>query len=124
MPNSDLGVIEEGDESDGFEWEWSEEDLPKLRAIVERSGTWVALPDKFELREWAVMQAFADEQSEPLASTLNRAIHGRGAFRAFRAVLDQAGRTESWYEFKHDHLVKVASAALEANGIPFKRGRV
>ncbi len=121
--NSDIGVLEEGDESDGLEWEWSPEDVTKLQEIAEGNDAWVSLPDKFEINEWEIMAAFSREQVEPLASTLSRAICGRGAFRAFRSVLDQVGRREDWYEFKHAWVVKLASEALSANGISYKRGR-
>ncbi len=121
--NSDMGVIEEGDETDGFEWEWSPEDVAKLREIAERDGKWIAMPDKFEIHEWTFMEAFADQQREPLSSNLQNAIRGRGAFRAFRAVLESVGRTEAWYQFKHDHLVELASATLREHNVPFKRGR-
>lgn len=123
VPNSDIGVIEEGDEADGFEWEWSSEDLAKLREIAERGDKWIAMPDKFKIHEWRIMEAFADQQRDPLSSNLQRAIRGRGAFRAFRSILESTGRVEEWYQFKHDYLVELASAVLREHNIPFKRGR-
>src|ERR1043166_6055866 len=70
---------------------WQVEWLPKLREISEGED-WVALPGKFEIHEWEIMRRFADRVSDDaLSDQLQRAIHGRGAFRMFRDTIERAG---------------------------------
>jgi hypothetical protein len=120
----DLGIIEDKlEEEEELEWPWEGEDLQKLRDIVE-TEKWVCFPSKSEVNEWRIMQRFAFEMPEPLSSSLEHAIHGSGAFRAFKSVLHGTGRIEAWYQFKHESLVRLVAEVLEIENIPFKRGRV
>lgn len=120
-PDCDVGAFEDGVEDDGLEWDWSDEDIEKLREIV-HTRQWICLPSKFEIHEWAIMKRFAGEKREPLFSHLQDALHGSGAFRSFRNVLERAGMTAAWYEYKHEHLVQLVAEVLEEENIPFKRG--
>lgn len=124
FPNHDVGIVEDGlEEEEEFEWDYPPEAIAQLREIVE-STHWITLPDKHDIHEWSIMQRFADSVPEPLSSNLNRAIHGRGAFRSFRNELDRSGRTQAWYDFKHEHLVALLSEILTDEDVPFRRGRV
>ena len=38
--------------------------------------------------------------------------------------LDRSGRTQAWYDFKHEHLVTLLSEILTDEDVPFRRGRV
>jgi hypothetical protein len=123
VPNHDIGVFEDGlEDEEELEWDCAEEELPKLREIASRTGAWIALPDKFEIHEWSIMERFAEEADEPMASKLDRAIHGRGAFRLFRSVLDDYGATEAWYKFKHEQLVELVASTLDDEKVPYRRG--
>lgn len=124
VPCADMLSIEDGaEDSDSFEWPWSPEELTKLREIA-AGDDWFALPDKFEIHEWSIMDRFTREVPEPLASKLSRAIHGRGAFRQFHDTLHECGGLDAWYEFKHEYLVKLVSDALTEEGVPFRRDGV
>jgi hypothetical protein len=119
----DLGIIEDGRENEEeFEWPWEGNGLQKLIEIV-TTDQWIRLPTKFDIHEWRIMQRFALHVPEPLSSSLDRAIHRSGAFRAFKSVLHRAGEADAWYEFKHNYLVRMLSDVLESENIPFKRGR-
>jgi hypothetical protein len=122
-PLADISAVENGaDDGESFDWPWSDDDLLKLREIVDGED-WVALPDKFEIHEWSIMERFSREAPEPLASELAHAIHGRGAFRNFRDLLHAHGAVDAWYEFKHEHLVGLVEEVLVVERIPFVRGR-
>jgi hypothetical protein len=65
--------------------------LHKAREALE-SGDFAALPDKFEIHEWAMMECFASSQaSARKRDELLDAIHGRGAFRSFRNAIRRVG---------------------------------
>jgi len=124
VPVADIGAVEGGAEDvESFDWPWAPEDLSRLRDIVERDG-WIALPDKFEIHEWSIMDRFSRESGEPLSSRLSQAIHGRGAFRYFHDLLHEHGLADAWYRFKHEHLVGLVEEILTEENIPFARGRV
>jgi uncharacterized protein (DUF608 family) len=118
----DMDMIEEEDEIEEEDLpDWQKESLAKAKEIL-NNDTWVALPGKFEIDESQIMQDFAESVTdEKLSGDLLNAIHGKGAFRYFKDVLDRYGREEDWYRFKQQALEKIAAEALEAAGIPYKK---
>jgi hypothetical protein len=118
VSDEELGLVEETDESELADWE--SEMLPQLREIA-AGGDWAPLPDKLDIHEWEIMRQFAEEAgSEDLSARLLRAIHGKGAFRMFRATIEDDGLVEEWYQFKHEALKEIAREALEELGVPYK----
>lgn len=117
-PDADVGAYEDEDEPSAFEWDWSDEDLEKLREIA-RSSRWVRLPGKYDIHEWSIMERFARSAGEPLGSRLQSAIRGRGAFRSFRDEIERAGLVESWFAFKHSHIVGLVAEVLEDEKVPY-----
>jgi hypothetical protein len=115
VSDEELGLAEE--ETDDSEMpEWQVEMLPQLREIA--AGDWAALPDKLDIHEWEITRSFAEAaDSEDLSARLLRAIHGKGAFRMFRATIEDAGLVEQWYQFKHEALKAIAREALEELGV-------
>ena len=100
--------------------EWQAEMLPKIREILS-GGDWAQLPDKFDIHEWEIMRKFSDSVDDAaLSNRLARAIHGKGAFRMFRATVDDAGMLEDWYAFKRSVLRDIAKDALDELGIPYR----
>jgi hypothetical protein len=50
------------------------------------------LPDRFDIHEWSIMERFSQAQNiERIPSGLLNAIHGAGAFRAFRGAIRGLG---------------------------------
>ena len=67
-----------------------------MRAALE-SDDFLALPDKFEIHEWAIMERFANGQvREARRDELLDAIHGAGAFRSFRSAVRRLRIEEEW----------------------------
>jgi hypothetical protein len=56
------------------------------------------------------MRRFGDsfEHAGP-AQQISRAIHGRGAFRMFRATVETLGLLEEWYEFRDRALLEIGA---------------
>ena len=63
------------------------------------SGRLIPLPDKFEINEYHMMEAFAYDRSDEHPE-LVRAIKGRGAFRRFKDTAMDVGAIDDWYEFR------------------------
>jgi hypothetical protein len=119
ISEDDAALVEnEADEEDLPDWQV--EGLPKLREILSGDG-WVKLPDKFDIHEWEIMRKFSESVDDPsLANRLSHAIHGRGAFRMFRATVQDADLLEEWYAFKRLALRDIAKDALDELQVPYR----
>ncbi len=116
--DEEAALAEGGEEGDELA-DWEMESAAKAREILNNEA-WIALPNKFEINEWAIMRDFAQSQTDQEATeNLLRAIHGRGAFRYFKDKVNQYGLRDEWFEFKQQALEKIAREALEEAGIPF-----
>ena len=100
--------------------EWQRELVPEIKEALE-SEHYIALPDRFEIHEWKIMQHFSESQSNPVISKrLVEAIHGRKAFRSFRTELARMRLDNEWYGFREKALEPIAIRWLEENGIPYE----
>jgi hypothetical protein len=98
--------------------EWERESLRIARAVLE-SGDCLALPDKFEIHEWALMERFSNSQArEGRRDVLLDAMHGAGAFRMFRSTIRRLGIEDEWCAFRQSAFEDIAKDWLEAHEIP------
>ena len=112
-------IIEAGNEDDEFIPEWQKEILPKVREVLE-SDDFVALPDKFEIHEYSIMERFClSLPDEALQNELLHAIRGSGAFRRFKAAIYRKEIQDDWYRFRNEALKRIATDFLESEGIPW-----
>src|SRR5262245_53929055 len=81
--------------------------------------TFIELPNKYDIHEYAIMERFCLAQDDRLRERLLDAIRGRGAFRRFRELARERGIEESWYRYRDDALKKIAADFLEAQEIPY-----
>ena len=108
------------------------EDLPAWqRAAVElgrnirqqEGKRYLALPDKFDVHEWAIMDRFAESLRDArLRSDFRAAIRGAGAFRLFKRLLAQHNLWEAWNRFKQLELRQIAIDWCEEHGIILRPG--
>ena len=71
-----------------------------LEAAREEEGkSYLALPDHFDIHEWAIMERFSEAlQNAQIRKDFRGGVHGSGAFRLFKRLLDEyklVGRLES-----------------------------
>jgi hypothetical protein len=100
--------------------EWQRDSLPKVRAALE-SGDYLALPDKYEVHEWAIMERFSNNQVRATwRDELLGAIHGAGAFRSFRSAIRRLGIEDDWFRYRQSEFEEIAKAWLEAHDISFR----
>ena len=114
-------IVEEEDEESWDDLpEWQQEDLPRVRAILKNERA-LELPSRFDIHEWATMERFAQEQrSERARQGLLHAVHGAGAFRAFKNAIHLLGIEKSWYKFRDEALAQIARDWLEEHKLPYK----
>ena len=98
---------------------WQREMMPKIRAALE-GDRWLELPDRFDIHEWSIMERFSCRQDiERVRSELLDAIHGAGAFRAFRSAIRRLGLEQSWYQFRDEALADIAQRWLEEHKLHY-----
>jgi hypothetical protein len=101
-------------------------DLPQWQrdAILDVRRAWdaadaVPLPSKFDLHEWDIMRRFSASQLGPQRGQLLDAIHGSGAFREFRRILELFELRDEWFRFREGSVKQFAMDWLNENGIAF-----
>ena len=109
-----LLAAEEGAGADEVE----EFELADARGILEGGDDYLALPDRFEIDEYRMMERFAAGVAESAAQAeLGDALRGRGAFRRFKDAVRRLGLAEKWYAYRDRGYEDVARAWCETNGI-------
>ncbi|MCU7920899.1 MAG: hypothetical protein KZQ95_21460 [Candidatus Thiodiazotropha sp. (ex Epidulcina cf. delphinae)] len=119
ISDEEARLIEDGEESGAFVPDWQVESLPKIKEILE-SDDFVALPDKFEIHEYSIMERFClSIEDDDLRGELLHDIRGRGAFRCFKSTIRREGIQDDWHSYRNDALKRVAADFLEEEGIPY-----
>ena len=103
-------------ENDDDDWV-SAEELAEARQIVSADRAYIALPDRFEIDEYRMMERFANGLDAAARDALLGALRGRGAFRYFRDTVHRLGLAKAWYAFRDERYREVARAWCEAHGI-------
>ena len=106
----------EAAESDDEDWVTPEE-LAEAREIVAANDDYIALPDRFEIDEYRMMERFAHGLANTERDATLRALHGRGAFRYFKDTVHRLGLAKAWYDFRDECYRDVARAWCEAHGL-------
>lgn len=120
VTDEDRQLVEDQDLDERDLPDWQRESLPKMRAALE-SGDFLALPDKFELHEWAIMERFSNSQVRATwRDELLDAIHGAGAFRSFRSAIRRLGIEDNWFRFRQSEFEEIAKDWLEAHDVSFR----
>lgn len=111
-------LVEQGRSDDDLP-QWQRELIPKVREALE-SDKFLALPDRFEVHEWEIMQRFSQEQSEHARKMLLNAIHGSGAFRHFRSAVERLGLLDAWYRYREEAIQQIARDWLEEHKLAYR----
>jgi hypothetical protein len=98
--------------------QWQRDSMLQVRTALE-SADRLALPSKFDLHDWDIMCRFSSSHPEPARGDLLDAIHGRGAFRAFRRTLELRELRDEWFRFRENEVRQFATDWLNENGIVF-----
>jgi hypothetical protein len=107
-------AAEEGAGADEVE----EFELADARGFLEAGEDYLALPDRFEIDEYRMMERFATGVADPAAQAeLGNALRGRGAFRRFKDAVRRLELAEEWYAYRDRGYEDVARAWCEAHGI-------
>lgn len=117
----DLAEDPETDFEDLPDWQ---RDIVKFARIIQQheGKRYLALPDKFDVHEWAIMDRFSESlRVARLRNDLHAAIRGAGAFRLFKYMLTEHNLWDAWNQFKETELRQIAMQWCEEHGIVFRQ---
>ncbi len=122
----EMVFVSEGDKSPGEdEDDWDDtsdienEESEDIEEVL-KSDDYIALPGKFDIHEWSIMEDFTySVADEAMREELHAAIHGRGAFRYFKDTIRRLGIQDDWYRFRGKAFKEIARDWLVAHDIPF-----
>lgn len=87
---------------------------------LEDDNNYIPLPDKYEINEYQGMVDFSNRIDDPtIREWLNNSLHGKGAFRRFRATLERFGITHDWYDYREYRLKQIAMQWCEDHGLMY-----
>lgn len=101
--------------------DWQRPALALVRNIQQHEGKrYLALPDKFDVHEWAVMDRFSQSLKDArLRNDFRGAIRGAGAFRLFKRLLSEHNLWDAWNRFREIELRQIAIQWCEEHGVIF-----
>ena len=102
---------------------WQREAVMLARSIQKQEGKrYVALPDKFDVHEWAMMDRFSMTlRDAQMRNDFHGGIRGAGAFRLFKHLLTEYNLWDAWNRFKLVELRQMAIQWCEENSITFRQ---
>lgn len=95
-----------------------ENDPDLVEEIEENFDEYIALPGKYEIDEYDIMEEFVGNlPNGRKKEELYDSIQGRGAFRRFKDSVCDLGLEQKWYKYRDDAYEKLAIEWCEDNGI-------
>ena len=125
LMHEEFQAAEEEDHSSKELYGLEEEGIEIAREILAdfNNVKYIALPSKFEIHEWSIMEQFSlSIEDEEISESLYNAIHGRGAFRFFKDSIHRFGIADQWYKYRDAALKRIAIDWCEANSTEYYQG--
>ena len=94
-----------------------EENRKLLKDIENDFKNYIALPTEYEINEYAIMEAFVDEQQVEVKNILTSILNAKRPFRKFQDKVFELDIRDEWFEFRKDRLEKIAVGWCEINSI-------
>ncbi len=82
----------------------------------------IALPRKFEVDEYSIMESFIDEEipNDSVRDYMFSRISGRGAFRRFKEDIRKIGMEQEWYDYRDRAYRDAAIEWCDENGFNYE----
>ena len=93
------------------------EEFEEAAEKIDASDAYIRLPNQFDIHEYRIMEAFAEEKN---INELYRALRGKGAFRRFKDCCLDLGIRDEYFSFRHLAYIDIARRWCEENKIPFE----
>ncbi len=104
--------------------DWQREAVKLARNVQEQEGKrYLALPDKFDVHEWAIMDRFSKTLKDAqMRNDFHGGIRGVGASSSIqKQLLTEYNLWDAWNQFKQVELRQIAIEWCEENRITFRQ---
>lgn len=100
--------------------DWQQDFVRIAKEIADETGNYIALPTKFDIDEYSIMEKFClSLDDSEMSDELYSAIKGGGAFRRFKDAIYEYGIADDWYKYRNDALKEIAIEWCQENGISY-----
>jgi hypothetical protein len=97
--------------------DWQKEEA-KLAVLIETTDRYLALPDRFEVNEWNIMNEFCHEvKRDNIRAALLATIQGSHPFRRFKEQMTNHNLWEEWNRFRRQAFGEIMREWCDENGI-------
>ncbi|MDZ4180023.1 MAG: UPF0158 family protein [Coriobacteriia bacterium] len=118
LGDEEAGLVEDGIDPAELP-EWLIDEVPRIREVL-GSTDWLALPTRFDIHEWAIMDGFARSIDDAdVRDELLTAIRDKGAFRWFKDAVHRHGIHQDWYDHRAAALGRIAMDWLDEHGVDY-----
>ena len=101
--------------------DWQQDLVRIAKEIVDETGNYIALPTKFDIDEYSIMEKFCLSLNDSeMSDTLYSLIKGSGAFRRFKDAVHEYDIADDWYKYRNNALKEVAIEWCQENDIEFE----
>jgi hypothetical protein len=120
ISDEEVRAAEEGDPLDDYP-DWQQDNIRIARDFLDNEDDYLALPTKYDLNEYQIMEKFVFALKDTRTSELlYTSIKGKGAFRRFKDKLQRLQLDDEWYAYRDAALRQVAIDWCESNQVQFK----
>lgn len=88
--------------------DWQQEQMILAKIVLNHAHDYVALPSKFDINKYEIMEKFCYIQSDTIQNQLLNTIREKGAFRRFKTKIYDIGLEDSWCEFRDKEYENIA----------------
>ena len=101
--------------------QWYCEAVASAKHYLENQDEYLSLPEKYDFNEYRIIEKFVVRVVIPKQSQmLAQSIHGKGAFRRFKTVLERLGLVDEWYKLRGQKLLEFVEFWCKENKIDFE----
>jgi len=124
ISDEEFRAAEEGDPLEDYP-EWQRDNIRIAGEFLANEDDYFALPTKYDLNEYQIMEEFVLSLKDRRASELlYTSIKGKGAFRRFKDTLHRLQLADEWYVYRDAALRQVAIDWCESNQVQFREGPI
>jgi len=124
ISDEEVRAAEEGDPLEDYP-EWQRDNIRIAGEFLANEDDYLALPTKYDLNEYQIMEEFVLSLKDRRASELlYTSIKGKGAFRRFKDTLHRLQLADEWYVYRDAALRQVAIDWCESNQVQFREGPI
>lgn len=97
--------------------DWQKEEA-ELAVQIQTTDRYLALPDRFDVNEWEIMNEFAQQvKPDKIQTTLLGVIHGNHPFRRFKDQIATHNMWDQWNQFRRQAFEEIVKDWCDENEI-------